>query len=246
VDLKISRFKEKWCRNYEELGLIFDWSTATGIFRQSSAQSPPDTDEEAHLMHRMQTEGIHVYDGGVGRRGQPEGYPSLTLVDLGSPHDEDISGPSFVRGRRSGKQSMVEDTRGRGNAPARGIGLGVSMGSSGKGSSGKKSSRETKATVNVSKQAMYDEMRELAKAIRESIQQQTQQDLSSTQQFNTAKFAPPINQAITVLNELQAEITLDTYVATSIALLDEKLQNLFLLWNKEHRLLWLSKVKPLD
>jgi hypothetical protein len=49
-----------------------------------------------------------------------------------------------------------------------------------------------------------------------------------------------------VLNELQAEITLDTYVAASIALLDEKLQNLFLLWNKEHRLLWLSKVKPLD
>jgi hypothetical protein len=49
-----------------------------------------------------------------------------------------------------------------------------------------------------------------------------------------------------VLNELQAEITLDTYVAASIVLLDEKLQNLFLLWNKEHRLLCLSKVKPLD
>jgi hypothetical protein len=97
-----------------------------------------------------------------------------------------------------------------------------------------------------SKQAMYDEMRELAKARRESIQQQTQQDLSSTQQFSTAESAPPINQAITVLNELQAEITLDTYVTTSIALLDEKLQNLFLLWNKVHRLLWLSKVKPLD
>jgi hypothetical protein len=89
-------------------------------------------------MHRMQTEGIHVYDGGVGRRGQPEGYPSPTFVDLGSPHDEDIGGPSFVRGLRSGKQPMVEDTRGRGSAPARGIELGVSMGSSGKGSSGKK------------------------------------------------------------------------------------------------------------
>jgi hypothetical protein len=149
VDLKISRFKAKGCRNYEELGLKFDRSIATGIFRQSSAQSPPDTDEEAHLMHRMQTEGIHVYDGGVGRRGQPEGYLSPTFVDLGSLHDEDIGGPSFVRSRRSGKHPMVEDTRGRGNAPARGIGLGVSMGSSGKGSSGKKSSRETKATVNV-------------------------------------------------------------------------------------------------
>jgi hypothetical protein len=39
---------------------------------------------------------------------------------------------------------MVEDTRGRGNALARGIGLGVSMGSLGKGSPGKKSYRETK------------------------------------------------------------------------------------------------------
>jgi hypothetical protein len=95
-------------------------------------------------MHRMQTEGIHVYDGGVGRRGQPEGYLSPTFVDLGSQHDEDIGGPSFVRGRRSGKQPMVEDTRDKENTPARGIGLGVSMGSSGKGSSGKKSSRKQK------------------------------------------------------------------------------------------------------
>jgi hypothetical protein len=202
VDSKISRFKVKGCRNYEELGLIFDRSTATGSLRRSSAQSPPDTDEEAHLMHRMQTEGIHVYDGGVGCRGQPEGYPSPTFVDLGSMHDEEIGGPSFVRGRRSGKEPMVEGARGRGNAPARGIGLGVCMRSSGKGSSGKKSSRETKATVILSKQAMYDEMRELAKARRESIQQQTQQDLSSTQQFSTGKSAPPINQAIAVLNEL--------------------------------------------
>jgi len=167
VDPKISCFKVKGCRNYEELELIFNRSTATGIFRRSSAQSPPDTDEEAHVMHRMQTEGIHVYDGRVGRRGQPEGYPSPTFVDLGSLHDEDIGGPSFVRGRRSGKQPMVDDTRGRGSALARGIGLGVNMGSSGKGSSGKKSYRKTKATVNVSKQAMYDEMRELMKAIRQ-------------------------------------------------------------------------------
>jgi len=229
VDPKISHFKAKGCCNYEELGLIFDRSTATGILRRSSPQFPPDINKEAHLMHRMQIEGIHVYDGGVGRRGQPEGYPSPTFVDLGSPHDEEIGGHSFVRGRRSGKEPMVEDTRGRGNAPARGIGLGVSMGSSGKWSSGKKSFRETKAMVNVSKQAMYNEMGELAKARRESIQQQTQQDLSSTQQLSTGKFAPPINQAIAMLNELHVEITLDTYVAASIALLDEKLQNLFLL-----------------
>jgi hypothetical protein len=137
VDPKISRFKARECRNYEELGIMFDRSKVTGILLQSSAQSPPDTDEEAHLMHRMHTEGIHVYDGGVGRRGQLEGYPSPTFVDLGSPHDEEIGGPSFVRGRRNGKEPMVEDTRGRGNAPARSIGLGVSMGSSGKGSSGK-------------------------------------------------------------------------------------------------------------
>jgi hypothetical protein len=113
-------------------------------------------------MHRMQTEGIHVWDGGVGRTGQPEGHPSPTFVDLDSPHDEEIGGPSFVRGRRRGKEPMVEATRGRGNAPARSIGLGVSMGSSGKGSSGKKSSRESKATIIRSKQVLYDEMRELA------------------------------------------------------------------------------------
>lgn len=64
--------------------------------------------------------------------------------------------------------------------------------------------------VILSKQAVYDEMKELAKAIRESIQLQTQQDLSSTQQFSTGKSTPPINKAIAVLNELQAEITLDT------------------------------------
>jgi hypothetical protein len=202
VDPKISRFKARGCRNYEELGIIFDRSTATGILCRSSAQSLPDTDEEVHLMHRMQTESIHVYDGGVGRRGQLEGYPSPTFVDLGSPHDEETGGPSFVRSRRSGKEPMVEDTRGRGNAPACGIGLGESMGSSGKGSSSKKFSKETKATVKASKQAMYDEVRELAKARRESLQQQTQQDLSSTQQLSTGKSAPPINQAIAVLNEL--------------------------------------------
>jgi hypothetical protein len=59
---------------------------------------------------------------------------------------------------------------------------------------------------------MYDEVRELAKARRESLQQQTQEDLSSTQQISTGKSASRINQATTVLNELQAKITLDTYV----------------------------------
>jgi len=197
-------------------------------------------------MHRMQTEGIHVYDGRVGRRGQPEGYLSPTFVDLGSSHDDETGEPSFVKGRRRGKEPMVEDIRGRRNAPACDIGLGMSMGSSRKGSSSKKSSRETKGTLKATKRAMYDEVRELAKARRESLQQQTQQDLSSTQQFSIGKSAPPINWAIAVLDELQDEITVETYVAASIALLDEKLQNLFLLWNKEHRLLWLSKVKPLD
>jgi hypothetical protein len=246
VDPKIGRFKAKGCRNYEELGVIFNRSSATDILRRSSARSPPNTDEEADLMHRMQTEGIHVWDAGVGCTGQPEGHPSPTFIDLDNPHDEEIGGPSIVRGRRRGKEPMVEATRGRENAPARSIGLGVSMGSSGKGSSGKKSSRESKASVIRSKQALYDEMKELAIARRESIQQQIPSDLSSTQHFSTGKSAPPINQAIAVLNELQDEITLDTYVAASIQLLDEKLQNLFLLWNKEHRLLWLSKVKPLD
>jgi hypothetical protein len=86
----------------------------------------------------------------------------------------EIGGPSFVIGRRSGKEPMVEDTRGRGKASACDIGLGVSMGSSGKGTSGKKYSRETKGTLQATKHAMYDEVRELAKARRESLQEQTQ------------------------------------------------------------------------
>jgi hypothetical protein len=47
----------------------------------------------------MQTKSIHVYDGGVCRRGRPEGYPSPTFFDLGSSHDDEIGGPLFVAGK---------------------------------------------------------------------------------------------------------------------------------------------------
>jgi hypothetical protein len=43
------------------------------------------------------------------------------------------------------------------------------MGSTRKGSSGKKSSRQTKSTMVASKQAMYDELREMAKARKEVL-----------------------------------------------------------------------------
>jgi len=88
-------------------------------------------------MHRLQTEGIHVHNGGAGRTGRAEGYPSLAFVDLICPHDDEAGGPSSGGRRRRGKEPMVEDTWGD---LARDIGLGVTLGSTRKGSSGKKSS----------------------------------------------------------------------------------------------------------
>jgi hypothetical protein len=102
-------------------------------------------------MHRMQTEGIHVHNGGAGRTGRAEGYPSQAFVDLGSPHDDEANGPSSGGRRRRGKELMVEDTWGD---LARDIGLGVTLGSTRKGSSGKKSSKQTKNAMVASKQAL--------------------------------------------------------------------------------------------
>lgn len=118
--------KSKGCRNYEQLGILFDRSTATGILRRSSTHSPPNADEEEHLMHRMQTEGMHVHSGGAGRTGRAKGYPSQAFVDLDSPHDDEAGGPSSGGGRRRGKEPMVEDTP---SDLARDIGPGVYMGS---------------------------------------------------------------------------------------------------------------------
>jgi hypothetical protein len=95
-------------------------------------------------MHRMQTEGMHVHSGGAGRTGRAKGYPSQAFVDLDSPHDDEAGGPSSGGGRRRGKELMVEDT------PfdlARDIGLGVNMGSTRKGSSVKKGSKQTKSQM---------------------------------------------------------------------------------------------------
>jgi methylase of polypeptide subunit release factors len=94
--------------------------------------------------------------------------------------------------------------------------------------------------------AMYNEIREMVKARRESLQRQSQQNLSLTQHFSTGNSTPLINRAIALLDELQDEITDEIYMAASIALTDEQLQNAFVFWNKQRRLLWLSKLKPLD
>jgi hypothetical protein len=64
---------------------------------------------------------------------------------------------------------MGEDTRDRRNYLARDIKLGVSMESTMEGSS-----RETKSTRKALKQAMYDEMREMVKARRESLRLRSQ------------------------------------------------------------------------
>lgn len=244
MNSKITRFKTKGCRNYDQLGIIFDRSTATGILRRSSAQCPPNSDDEANLMHRMQTEGIHVYKGGVGPRGQPDGFPSQTFVDLDSPHDNEIGGPSVGGSRRSGKEPMEEDSRGSGNDRARDIGLGVSMGSSGKGSSGKNSSRRSKVMIDATKQSMYEELRDMARARKEALLRQSQPVEYSSQLHSTGKSAHPINQAMDLLDELQGEITDDVYVAACFALLDEKMQNIFVRMNVARRRIWLSKLKP--
>jgi len=54
-------------------------------------------------MHRMQTEGIHVHNGGAGCTGRAEGNPSQAFVDLCSPDDDQVGGPSFGGGGRMGK-----------------------------------------------------------------------------------------------------------------------------------------------
>jgi hypothetical protein len=94
---------------------------------------------------------------------------------------------------------MVEDSWGN---LARDIGLGVTLGSTRKGSSGKKSSRQTKSAMVASKQALYDELREMAKARKDVLLRRSQPDMSSTQQHSTAKSALPIDRALDLLDEL--------------------------------------------
>jgi hypothetical protein len=113
----------------------------------------------------MQTKGIHVNNGGAGRIGRAEGYPSQAFVNLGSRHDDESGGPSFGGGRK-GKKLMVEDTCGD---LAHDIGLGVTMRPTRKGSSGKKLSKQTKSTIVASKQALYDKLKEMVKARKEVL-----------------------------------------------------------------------------
>jgi hypothetical protein len=243
VDDRITRFKARGCRNYEQLGILFDRSTVTGILRRSSAQSPPDTNEEERLMHRMHTEGIHMHSGGAGRTGRAEGNPSQAFVDLCNPDDDQVSGPSFGGGGCRGKEPMVEDSWGN---LARDIGLGITLGSTQKGSSGKKSSRQTKSAIVASKQALYDELREMAKARKDFLLRRSQPDMSSTQHHSTAKSALPIDRALDLLDKLQHEVSDEVYVAATVALMDEQLQAAWIRMTRERRLIWLKKQKPMD
>jgi hypothetical protein len=70
--------------------------------------------------------------------------------------------------------------------------------------------------------------------------------MSSTQQHGTAKSALPISQTLDLLDELQHEITDEIYMAASAALMDERLQAVWVPMTREHRLIWLKKQKPLD
>jgi hypothetical protein len=82
---------------------------------------------------------------------------------------------------------MDEDSRGRCNYQARDIGLGVSIGSSKKGSSGKNSSRRTKNTCDAVKQLMFKEFKEMARARRDELNRRSQPVEYSSQLYNIAK-----------------------------------------------------------
>lgn len=162
-----------------------------------------------------------MHNGGAGRTSRAKGYPSQAFVDLDNPHDNEAGGPSSSGGRRRGKEPMVEDT------PfdlAQDIGMGVNLGSTRKGSSGKKSSKQTKSTMVASKQALYDELREMAKARKDILLRRSQSDMSSTQQHSTAKSALPMDRALDLLDELQHDVSDEVYVAAIVALMDEQLQ----------------------
>lgn len=132
-------------------------------------------------------------------------------------------------------QAMAEDSRGRSNEPARDIGLGVSMGSSGKRFSGGR----TRSIVDAAKLEMFEAVRDMARARKEAIVRRSQQEMA-------AKSTHPINRAMDLLDELQGEISDEIYVAAAIALTDEQFQYVFVRINKERRRLWLSKLKPLQ
>jgi hypothetical protein len=194
-------------------------------------------------MHRMQTKGMHVHSGGAGRTGRAKGYPSQAFVDLDSPHDDEAGGPSSGGGRRRGKEPMVEDTP---SDLARDIGLGVNMGSTRKGSSGKNASKQSKNAMVASKQALYYELREMAKARKDILLRRSQSDMSSTQQRSTARSALPMDRALDFLDELQHEVSDEVYVAATVALMDEQLQAAWIRMTRARRLIWLKKQKPLD
>jgi hypothetical protein len=194
-------------------------------------------------MYRMQTKGMHVHSGGTGHTGRAKGYPSQAFVDLDSPHDDEAGGPSSGGGRRRGKEPMVEDTP---SDLARDIGLGVNMGSTRKGSSGKNASKQTKSAMVASKQALYDELREMAKARKDILLRRSQSDMSSTQQHSTARSTLPMDWALDFLDKLQHEVSDEVYVAATVALMEEQLQAAWIRMTRARRLIWLKKQKPLD
>ncbi|XP_048334822.2 L10-interacting MYB domain-containing protein-like [Ziziphus jujuba] len=56
VHPKATQFRKKGCEHYKLLGIIFNKSTATGVFRHASTSDPPNTDDEMEL----EAESAHV------------------------------------------------------------------------------------------------------------------------------------------------------------------------------------------
>lgn len=69
-----SRFRSKGCPHYDLLGLIFNYTTATGHMQCASTHSPPDSDAERELENDFPTNGAHVgLNTESGSRGFSEG-----------------------------------------------------------------------------------------------------------------------------------------------------------------------------
>lgn len=74
----------------------------------------------------------------------------------------------------------------------------------------------------------------------------TEEDNNTRMRYKTCKSTHLMNRAMDLLDELRAKIPDDIYIATTVALTNEQLQVVFVRMSKEHRKLWLSKLKPLE
>jgi hypothetical protein len=87
----------------------------------------------------------------------------------------------------------------------------------------------------------------MARARKEAIVQQNDQQMNSSVPYSTGKSTHPMNRAMDLLEDLWGEIPDDIYTAATVALTNEPLQVvLFVRMSKRTQETWLSKLKPLE